>query len=81
MLRRALPDSLDHEAVFAWRVFLLDFVSNDIFGLKERRPGLLLFKYLVSSCFASIIHTYQRETETSNTNRSATMKKTEKKSN
>lgn len=38
MLKRALSDSADYETTFAWRVFLADPITQDPFGLKERRP-------------------------------------------
>lgn len=39
MLRRAFGDVVDAEIAFAWKSFLFDTSNNDVFGLKEKRPG------------------------------------------
>jgi hypothetical protein len=39
MIHKALGDSIDSEIASAWKVFLFDCSPNDVFNIKERRPG------------------------------------------
>lgn len=39
MLRKSLGDSVDPEMAFSWKAFLLDCSQNDMFVLRDKRPG------------------------------------------
>lgn len=38
MLRKALSDSADADMAYAWKTFMFDATSNDLFLLKDKRP-------------------------------------------
>jgi hypothetical protein len=39
MLKKALGDTADLDAAFAWRAFTNDPTTNDILGLRDKRPS------------------------------------------
>lgn len=38
MLRKALSDSADADMAYAWKTFMFDTTSNDLFLVKDKRP-------------------------------------------
>ncbi len=40
MVQKAMGEYIDSETALAWKVFLFDYSPNDVFNIKERRPGI-----------------------------------------